>query len=617
MISTTGHLLLFCSIIASTITIISALFTQARAVQYALNIQALSALSAFCMLIVGFCLSDFSLQNVFMHSSSITPLLFKISAAWASHEGSILLWFALLSIVSALCINGGLIQGDLALLKASGIILGSLLFAFGAFIYYACDPFLAISIKAHQGMGMSPILQDVALAIHPPILYMGYVSSLAPFLFCNLALIYPSKALDIIRACGVWSKFSWLMLLAGVSLGSWWAYRELGWGGFWFFDPVENISLMPLIAATAFHHSLIFTVHNGKMIRWTVFLGLSVFLLTLLGTFLVRSGLLTSVHAFADNSGRTAWLLGIFGGVASASYLLYIVRLRQLASPKLFPGSKEQGVYFGNIIWIGAIITILFAVVYPVVLMKFGYNITVSTDYFVTTFIPIVIPTILLAGTFAYFKAQGTKMRDYYISSGLAVLVTYIFYSHFGIIITIACFSGAFLIISTIFKFLEKTRFFRDSLSPKMAAMLLSHAGYGLMVLSIAINSAMQSEADFIGKRGDSINSKEYRITLRNISYSQGENYYRQITEFWLEDKSGQTLILRPENRLYHVEKAMTAESDIYSSLWADTYAVLSKIDGDVVHAKIYWRPGIGLLWIAMTMMGGGIVISLLGKKRQ
>lgn len=570
-----------------------------------------------------------------MHSSSITPMLFKISAAWASHEGSILLWFALLSSVAYLCINGSLIQSDPTLIKASGVILGAILLAFEAFIYYACDPFLAIGIKPHQGMGLNPILQDVALAIHPPILYLGYVTSLAPFLYCNLALIYPAKAPGIIRACATWSKFSWLMLLAGVSLGSWWAYRELGWGGFWFFDPVENISLMPLIAATAFHHSLIFTVHNGKMIKWTLFLGMSVFLLTLLGTFLVRSGLLTSVHTFADNSGRTIWLLGIFAVVASGSYLLYIMRLGQFAGLRLFPRSKEHGVFFGNIIWIGAIITILFAVIYPVVLMKFGYNITVSTDYFVATFIPIVIPTALLAGTFAYFKAQGTKMRDYYISAGLAVLATCAILmpdvrilcglrearetlgsGSREVLLAIACFSGAFLIISTIFKFLEKTRFLRESLSPKMAAMLLSHAGYGLMLLSIAINSAMQSEADFIGKRGDSVETQEYKITLRNISYSQGENYYRQITEFWLEDKAGQTLILQPENRLYHVEKAMTAESDIYSSLWADTYAVLSKIDGDVVHAKIYWRPGIGLLWIAMTMMAGGIVISLLGGKK-
>lgn len=524
------------------------------------------------------------------------------------------------------------------LVKASGVILGSILLAFGAFIYYACDPFLSISIKPHQGMGLNPILQDVALAIHPPILYLGYVTSLASFLYCNLALLYPGRALDIVRACTNWSKFSWLMLLVGVGLGSWWAYRELGWGGFWFFDPVENISLMPLIAATAFHHSLIFTVHNGKMIKWTLFLGSSVFLLTLLGTFLVRSGLLTSVHAFADNSGRTVWLLGIFGITAACSYLLYAARLRGLSSLKLFAWSKEQGVFFGNIVWLGAIITMLFAVVYPVLLMQFGYNITVHTDYFVITFIPIALPTVLLAGTFAYFKAQGTRMRDYYISAGLAVVATYIL--SFGldritsgslnktneilgssprtmVIIITAYFSGAFLLISTGFKFLEKTKYFRESLSSKMAAMLLSHAGYGLMVLSIAINSAMQSEANFIGKRGDFVDTKEYRVTLRNISYGEGENYYKQIAEFWLEDSAGQTLILRPENRLYHVEKAMTAESDIYSSLWADTYAVLSKIDGDVVHARIYWRPGIGLLWVSMIMMAGGIVISLFGRKKE
>ncbi len=666
LISIVGQTLLLCSLISSGLAIVFASFNKGLCAKYLLNIQAFSAISAFGVLVTGFYLSDFSIQNVFLHSSNITPLLFKISAAWASHEGSMLLWFAMLSVVSYTCFpraSVSEIQGSREIPETLGssprdtmssyIILGSILCAFSAFIYFTSNPFTAIAIKPHQGMGLNPILQDLGLAIHPPILYMGYVTYLAPFLYSCMALMNPARELEYMKKCVTYSKFGWMMLLTGVSLGSWWAYRELGWGGFWFFDPVENISLMPLIAATAFHHSLIFTVHNGQLIRWTIFFGLSIFLLTLLGTFLVRSGLLTSVHTFADDSGRGIYLAMIFGIAAVFAYGLFINSVIASEAKQFSKTPKMTGVLFGNIIWLGGLVIILFSLIYPLILAKFGYDISVSPEFFLETFIPVMMPIALLAGTFAYFKASGTLMRDYYISAGLALLLTYIVFFGFDprllgvlsspsealgsnprktVIITIAIFSGFFLMLSTIFKFLEKTDYFRKNLSSKMAAMLLSHFGYGLMVLSISLNSAWQSEVDFIGKRGDVLSLRsanqdprvlgdlrvkhEGKITLQNILYGQGPNYYRQIAEFWIEDPDGHTLILRPENRLYKVEQAITAESDIYSSLWTDVYAVLSKIDDDVVHAKIYSRPFIGLLWIACAMMAGGVLITLVVRKK-
>ncbi|MES2215144.1 MAG: cytochrome c-type biogenesis CcmF C-terminal domain-containing protein [Pseudomonadota bacterium] len=570
---------------------------------------------SFCVLIYSFYISDFSIQNVFLNSSSITPLIFKISGAWASHEGSILLWYSLLSIVASLCIK----NIDNALLPASIFILSPIILGFGMFVYLYSNPFTSLSINSpHQGMGLNPLLQDIALIIHPPILYMGYVSYLAPFLYSCLSLIYPAKSLECVKASMIFSKFGWLMLTIGVGLGSWWAYRELGWGGFWFFDPVENISLLPLISAIAFHHSLIFSVLHLKLIRWTIFFGLTTFLLTLLGTSLVRSGLLTSVHSFADNTGRAQILLWIFMILASFSYGLYIWRINTLASSKLFPYSKEQGVLFGNITWIAILLTLLFAILYPVVLGILGVTISVGTEYFIKTFLPLSVPILLLAGSFAYFKAKNTRRLDFYISALVACLSSFIFYAllpEYSPLIGSAIFGSVFLMVSTIAKLLEKSNYFKAPLSSKMAAMLISHFGYGMMALCITLNSSLQSEFDFIGKRGDVVNTEKYKITLQNITYSQHDNYYRQIVEFWLESSDNKTVILRPENRFYEIEKSITAESDIYSYLTHDLYAVLSKVNGDIIHAKIYYRPCVSLLWISIIIIAGGIFVSLLSKK--
>ena len=543
------------------------------------------------------------------------PTIFKISASWASHEGSQLLWFTLLSIISYLAIKN--ISHNSCLLKNAILITAPIMLALCLFIYLAANPFTTLYINPHQGLGLNPILQDSALALHPPILYLGYISYLVPFVYSCLALISPLYLKELLEATVKFSKFGWLMLTIGITLGSWWAYRELGWGGYWFFDPVENISLIPLIMGISFHHSLIFSIHNNKLLRWTLFFGVNIFPITLIGSFLVRSGALTSVHSFAE-AGFTDFLLLIFITIFCFSNGLYIYRFHSIPSPSLFAKSKEQGIFLGNIFWLISAITILFSILYPVVLKVMGHDVTVQIDYFIHTFIPLLIPIILLAGSFAYFKAKNTFYLNYYFSlllSLLSCMAIYLTLKITGLLIYTLLFSSNFLLFSTIFKLLEKTQYFSVKLSNKITAMLTGHFGLGLLALSISLNSALSREIDFIGKIGHQITTNEYTITLKNINFGEEENYYKQIIEFWVKPTKGKTIILKPENRLYKIEQALTAESAIYNYLTHDIYAVLNKIHDDTIHAKIYYRPLISWIWASAAIIALGIFISLFKRK--
>lgn len=613
MISIIAHYCLLISIASSVAAFCFAIQAKLRFAIYSLRAQTISIIASFCCLIAAFYTSDFAIQNVFLNSSSITPLLFKISGAWASHEGSELLWFTLLSIVSYITLSNKFLAANSEILKTAIFIVTPILLSLCLFIYHAANPFTTLSITPHQGVGLNPILQDAALAIHPPILYLGYVMYVAPFTYSCLALLYPVHFKELMHVTLRFSKIGWLMLLVGISLGSWWAYRELGWGGYWFFDPVENISLIPLIMATAFHHSLIFTLHSAKLSRWTLFFGLNIFPITLIGSFLVRSGMLTSVHSFAD-AGYTEFLLLIFISVFCFGNILYLAKFRSLPSPSLFPQSKEQGVFFGNIFWLASVITISFSVIYPVILKQMGEDVTVQLKYFTHTFIPLSVPIILLAGSFAYFKAKNLSYRDYYLSIILSIVICIIIYLKLqitGILLYIILFSSIFLLFSTIFKLLEKSQYFSASLSNKMLSMLLGHFGFGLLTISIALNTSLQSEIDFIGKMGHKMVAKEYQIILKNITFDEIDNYYAQTAEFWIEPSKGKTVILKPENRLYKIEQAITAESSIYSYLTADIYAVLNKVNENTIHAKIYYRPYISFIWLSLIIMAIGILVSI------
>lgn len=615
MLANLANFLLLCAVVTSVLSCILCII-KTTAISFArilIIVHSISIVGSFVLLVFSFINSDFSVKTVFLNSSSIMPMFFKISASWASHEGSILLWYSLVNIVSIYFV----LQKD-EFEKSKILTLSIILCLLSCFIYFMSNPFVALYIKPHEGLGLNPLLQDFALSIHPPILYLGYASYIAVFVYSIMVLLYPRLGVVYSARAITYSKLGWMMVFCGVALGSSWAYRELGWGGYWFFDPVENISLISLILGVAYHHSLISAISKPALMKWSVFFGINIFPFIVLGSFLVRSGLLISVHSFASAS-NIEFLFFIVVVIFVSSNLLYITRYRILESGKIFPMSKEKGIFYSNIIWTISIIVILFSIIVPVILSFFGYNITVKEEYFYNYFLPLMVPLIFLAGTFAYFKYGSKSLISYYFSAALSCLIssiTYYFLDLSGFLVFITLLASQFLIISTVVKLVQKTSYFSNKLSQKMSAMLLGHFGFGLLVFSMVINSALKKEIDFIGKNHQTIISSSYSITLKNIIFGEFENYYYQRGEFLIEDSNDNIIILHPENRLYKIENSLSAETAIFSDWLKDISIVLNRIDGDIIHAKIYYSPCIRLLWVSAFLIFVSGVIALIWRKK-
>ncbi|MCC8376978.1 MAG: heme lyase CcmF/NrfE family subunit [Rickettsia endosymbiont of Graphium doson] len=609
----------------------------------------LCTLLAFCTLVYAFIVSDFSLQNVFLNSSTLKPLIYKIAGSWSSHEGSILLWFTLLQIVSCCYIYLIKNQEDK---KLPIIILSIIQLLFSSFIYFTSNPFNTFSFIPKEGLGLNPMLQDIALSIHPPLLYLGYVNYVVPFTIVCVRLVssrfsmsFPRKResssfsnylLDS-RFCGndirllkTFSSIGILFTTIGIALGSWWAYRELGWGGFWFFDPVENISLFPWLSGIILHHSIIVTTRTGNMQNWTSILSIVTFLLVIFSTFLVRSGFITSIHSFAFSPERGVYLLAIFlimgigalglyirtmsfprRGESSFSFINYL-----LDSPLRGNDIKEKGILLGNILFTLSLIVLISATLYPLAYSIFDDKpVIIDVRFFINNFLIFVIPILFTIGLFT----TKSSIKKHIFILMLSLVITYLISLkvNFRVISVLTTIASIFLMLHNILYFIVKTNYFRQSLKASTASMILGHFGFALIAFSITMNALLQSEMDFTGSVGTSRKFNEFKVTLQNVKFAQGKNYYRQIAEFWLEDNNHNITILKPENRLYIVEKGLSQESDIYSYLLYDLYAVLSNIDGDIIHAKIYYKPMMSFIWLGVFITVSGFLIGLLRKKEE
>lgn len=586
--------------------------------------NSLCILLSFFTLVYAFIVSDFTLKNIFLNSSTLKPLIYKIAGSWSSHEGSMLLWFSLLQITSCLY----LVQiNDQPIKYVSISILSTLQLLFSSFIYFTSNPFLVLSFKPAEGLGLNPMLQDIALTIHPPILYLGYVSYVVPFTIACSILANPRKQINLdlyfLNLTKIFTNIGLLFTTLGITLGSWWAYRELGWGGFWFFDPVENISLFPWLAAVTLHHFLIITIKTNRLANWTFILSIATFLLVLFSTFLVRSGLITSIHSFSASPERAVYLFIIFLIISCGSIGVYIkwyyYHFTKTVKNNLFSElhynnhPKQIGIILGNICFLSALLILICATIYPIIYSLFYDKIVIlDTKFFVNNFIVFTIPILFII---AFFQSKNSYKKQLFIVI-LSLIITYIisFRIVFNEISFLIATASTFLILHIVHYFLVKTDYLKNSLKANNASMILGHFGFALVAFSITINSLLQSEIDFIGKAGESKTFKNLKVTLQNIKFAHRENYYRQIAEFWLEDEKNNITILKPENRLYIIEKTLSQESDIYSYLTHDLYAVLSNIDGDVIHAKIYYRPMINFIWLGSFIIISGFLIGLMQK---
>ncbi len=608
VLSSFGNYLQILAMLFSILAVITASYHAGTLFFY---LSWLSTLLSFLLLVCGFIISDFSIQNVFLNSSTLKPLGFKIAASWASHEGSILLWLCLLQTIGVIYI--ALFNSRPARVYHI-IVLALIQILFGSFIYFTSNPFDSLSFRPAQGLGLNPMLQDIALIIHPPILYLGYVCYVVPFTSACVMLLTSNLDYANLRDIKIFTNLGMLFSTLGIALGSWWAYRELGWGGFWFFDPVENISLLPWLSAIVLHHSILVTIKSGRMKNWIITLSIITFLLVVFSTFLVRSTVLTSIHSFASSPERAIYMLAIFAILAISSLVLLLVKgqnITQSDSTGLDKHKfKHKLIIWGSIFFLIALVVLLSATIYPVVYsLLYQESITISERFFINNFIIFIIPTVLLAGI-----AYNTRKKQLLILA-ISLAITFIssYQIQYGFISACAVTFSLFLIIQNCYCVLTKSNFFRTKLKANMA-MILGHLGFGLLVLTITLNSLLQSEVDFIGKVGDKVTAGGFEVTLKDIRISSAQNYYRQIAEFWIQDQQNNITILKPENRLYIIEKQLSQESNIYSYLTYDLYAVLSKIDDDVIHAKIYYKPMMSLIWLSIMLTAGGLLIGLFKK---
>ncbi|MBU6184305.1 MAG: heme lyase CcmF/NrfE family subunit [Rickettsiales bacterium] len=596
-------------------TSILAIFTKRSIKAYIFWISSLAVITAFLLLILAFITSDFSVKNVFLNSSTIKPLIYKIAGSWASHEGSMLLYVSMLSFISSLYTKVVNYQGNTRNVQITILAFIQILFLF--FIYYTSNPFDNFKFAPEQGLGLNPVLQDKALSIHPPLLYMGYVSYVTLYVNAILLLLIPKERTTLIKDSLRLSGFALIMLTAGIGLGAWWAYRELGWGGYWFFDPVENISLMPWIAGISLHHFLLVTNKSRKFFYWSIITSFVAFLLTLYGLFFVRSGIITSVHSFAFSRERGFYLFVICSILTFLAFAAFIVRKKENHT-----GSKDnvasvltirdKAIMGGNILWITALLSLFIAVIYPIY-QSFFYenNVAIDPEYFHQIFIPIFIPLMLIAAIIPYLNNHQSFSRKliHLLIPFLITLVIFHYIPKPGIISTAIIFASTLLMIQMTNLFLIESNYFQKSLTPRKLSLIIGHFSLGLLAFSISINVLFSKEIEFIGKTGESVSDEFFLVKLDNIRFSNTEVYYRQIAEFSVQDNNGNVVILKPENRLYKIENTLSQESDIYSYLTHDMLASLSKVNGNTIHAIIYYKPMIWFIWLSIFLIAGSFVI--------
>ncbi len=555
--------------------------------------QLVLLMMSFLALMHAYVTSDFSVANVAANSHSTKPLLYKISGVWGNHEGSMVLWVLILAIFgAAVAVFGSNLP---ATLKANVLaVQASIAVAFYLFILFTSNPFERLYPAPFDGNGLNPILQDPALAFHPPFLYMGYVGFSMAFSFAIAALLEGRTDAAWARWVRPWTLAAWMCLTIGIAMGSWWAYYELGWGGWWFWDPVENASFMPWLAGTALLHSALVMEKREALKVWTVLLAIIAFSLSLMGTFLVRSGVLTSVHTFAVDPERGIFVLAIMLFFTGGGLALFAYRGRELRQGGIFaPLSREGSLVLNNILLSTACATVLIGTLYPLVLESLtGEKISVGAPYFDMTFGPLMIP-LLLALPFGPYLAW--KRGDVYgaaqrligvalvaiavIAVTLAIVQRGPWLAPFGIALGVWVMAGAMSEVLFRVKFgtAAASEVIRRLVNLPRSALGtgLAHFGIGLTTVGIIATSAYRSELVTVVKPGETVEIAVYALKFEGVTQNKGPNYTEQIGSFKVTRAGADVTVLNPTKRLYDQPPQPTTEAGIYASLGGDLYTVL------------------------------------------
>ena len=591
--------------------------------------QLLALATAFGCLVWSAVTDDFSVLNIAENSTSLKPLLYKITGTWGNHEGSILLW----TLILALC--GGAVAGfgrNLpGALRARVIgVLGATSAGFLLFALLTSNPFTRLWPAPLGGRGMNPLLQDPGLAFHPPILYAGYVGFAVPFAFAIAALLEGRVDAAWGRWVRPWTLVSWCFLTGGIALGSWWAYYELGWGGFWFWDPVENASLMPWLTGTALLHSAIVVEKREALKVWTVLLAIGTFSLSLSGTFLVRSGILNSVHSFANDPTRGVFILALLGIVIGGSLLLFAFRATALTSGGLFaPVSREGALVLNNILLCSVCAVVITGTMYPLFSdLILGAKLSVGAPFFNATVLPLCIPVFAAMGIGPVLSWKRAALAPAVLKLWWAALaagaVGVLLVTRLPILPVIAFVGAAWLIVGAAAEIVERIRLFRLPLGQSgqrlrglpVAAFgaALAHAGMGITVAGVA-GMSLATQRIVLLHPGQSVQAAGMTWTLEALTDGAGSNYSERIATVRVARPGLPDLEMHPSRRTFPVQHMTTTDVAIHTTGFADIYAVLGEERDGAAVMRLHYNPLAPWIWLGGLVMALGGCLSLADRR--
>jgi len=573
---------------------------------------------AFGALVWAFVQSDFSVLYVANHSQLSLPTIYKVSAVWGAHEGSLLMWILILALWT---VAVSYFSKNLPQIFSARVIgvLGLLSVGFLLFTLLTSNPFERLTPAPADGADLNPLLQDPGLAIHPPILYAGYVGFSVAFAFAIAAMLSGNLDREWAKWTRPWTTVAWLFLTIGIALGSWWAYYELGWGGWWFWDPVENASFMPWLVGTALIHSLAVTEKRGLFKSWTLLLAIAAFSLSLLGTFLVRSGILVSVHAFATDPTRGFFILGFLGVVILGALLLYAWRAPALDSAAGFaPLSRETFLLLNNVLLVIAALLVFIGTLAPLVVEVLNAGkISVGAPWFNVAFAIPMIPLVLLMGfgMHAAWRTQPVQpwLRILRIPAIIAVVagiaLPVLHGDTFGALAVVGCIAGIWIIVVSL---IQPIRAWRSKvrLTPAVLGMSVAHIGVGLFVLGVTMVNTFGIETDRALRPGDSIEIGKYQYEMRELRDVQGPNYTAREAVIEIRRNGEFVSEVRPQKRQYLVQKSPMTEAGIDAGLSRDLFVAMGdQIGTDIWSVRVQYKPMIRFIWLGCLVMAlGGLI---------
>ena len=588
---------------------------------------------AFCSLANAFLADDFSVLYVARNSNSELPVAFKLSAIWGAHEGSFLLWIL---VMAGWTLAVSLFSGGLTLDMKSRVlsILGALQIGFILFLLLTSNPFdRTLPIFPAEGADLNPLLQDFGLIVHPPMLYMGYVGFAVPFAFAIATLMSGRLDSAWARWSRPWTNVAWAFLTVGITLGSWWAYYELGWGGWWFWDAVENASFMPWLIGTALIHSLATSEKRGVFKSWTVLLAIFAFSFSLLGAFLVRSGVLTSVHSFAVDPERGAFILMFLVLVVGGSLTLYAFKASGIRSEAGFDGtSRETFLLTNNLLLIVATAAVLLGTIYPLIYEAAtgGDKISVGPPYFNKVFVPIVLLLFTAMAISPKTRWKSTPIprlvNEQLLPLGLAVgsvvILNLLFASSFEWVVVGTNIIATWIFFSLAIDWWSKVANKRDKFAalfrqtPSYYGMMLGHLGIAVCLIGVAVTIYFSEEKDVRLETGQSVTLSGYEFTLVNMKQVQGPNYVADQGEVRVKQAGKTVITLYPEKRLYKASGSVMTEADIDAGLFRDLFVALGEPVGDDAWAvRVHYKPFVRWIWFGGMFIALGGFVTVLDRR--